>query len=135
MHKFMAQGMFGSKEFDTIEEARAVLNFALEQYQKSEEHMHQIECRIVFDKGYVPISVPLDAKQIPPANEYAMFDMYSGEYVVYQTFDEAKVVAQAQQQQRTQALKASYSISTRSTDPDTGEESWVVIETLGGTNE
>lgn len=135
MHKFIAHGMFGSNGFDTIEEARAVLKFAFEQYQKSEEHSYLIQCRIMFDKGYMPICVPFDAKQIPPADEYAVFDMYSGEYVVYQTFDEAKAVAQVQQQQRTKALKASYSISTRSTDPDTGEESWVVIETLGEPNE
>jgi hypothetical protein len=135
MQKFVSRGMFGSKEFNTLEEARAVLNFAFEQYQKSEEHMHQIECRVMFEKGYLPISVPFDTQQIPPADEYAAFNMYSGEYVVYQTFDEAKGAVEAQQKQRTAELKASYSISKRSTDPDTGEESWIVIETLGGANE
>jgi len=135
MHKFMAQGMFGSNGFDTLEDARAVLNFAFEQYQKSEEYVYQIECRVMFERGYLPISVPFNTQQIPPADEYAAFNMYSGEYVVYKTFEDAKKVVEAQHQQRTADLKASYSISTCSTDPDTGEESWVVIETLGGVNE
>jgi hypothetical protein len=135
MHKFLAQGMFGSNGFDTIEEARAVLNFAFEQYQKSEEQSYQIQCRIMFEQGYMPICVPFDTQQIPPADEYACFDMYSGEYVVYKTFEDAKKVVEEQRQKRSAELKASYSISTCSTDPETGEESWVVIETLGGTNE
>jgi len=135
MNKFIAQGMFGSNGFNTIEEARAVLNFAFEQYQKSEEQSYQIQCRIMFDKGYMPISVPFDTQQIPPADEYAFFDMYSGEYVVCKTFEDARRSVEAQRQKRAAELKASYSISTCSTDPETGEESWVVIETLGGANE
>jgi hypothetical protein len=135
MQKFVVQGMFGSTLLNTIEEARAVLNFAFEQHQKKEERIHKIQCRVMFDNGYVPISVPFDTQTIPPADEYSIFNMYSGEYVVYKTFDEAKMAVEAQRQQRTAELQASYSISTHTTDPETGEEVLVVIETLGGTNE
>ena len=135
MQKFAVQGMFGSTLLNTIEEARAVLNFAFEQHQKKEERVHKIQCRVMFDNGYVPISVPFDTQTIPPADEYAVFNMYSGKYVVYKTFDEAKSVVETQHKKRTEELQSSYSISTCSMDLETGEESWVVIETLGGANE
>lgn len=135
MHKYIANGMFGSYQLNTIEEARAVLKFAFEQNQKSEERVYLVECRAIFGNKYVPVSVPFDTKQIPIADEYAAFNMNTGQYVVYKTFEEAKQDIEAQRQQRVEELMASYSITMQHTDPDTGEESWVVIETLGEPNE
>lgn len=128
---YLITGMFDSQQVSTIEEARAILQFAYDRQVQSEAYLFDIQCRTnTGENTFNAVSVPSDTTPFPVADEYAVFNTHTGVYQTYSTFEQAKTAAEFYKQKRAQELLASHSISEIKFNPATNIEEWVVIETM-----
>lgn len=133
MKNFRINGDFGEREFDAIEEARAVLRFAFEKHFEANRRRYFVQCRtITGENSYSLVSVdPLDADAVPPpADKYAAFDHVGGDYTLFDDFQSAKNMAIAAYQQRYNEMGDCFTVEYKDVDPETGTPVWRFFESL-----
>ena len=133
MKNFRINGDFGEKEFDLIEEARAVLSFAFEKHFEADRKRYFVQCRtFTGENSYSLVSVdPLDAETVPPpADAYAAFDHTGGGYTLFDDFQSAKNMAVAAYQQRYNEMRDCFTVEYKDVDPETGAPVWRFFESL-----
>lgn len=128
---YLITGMFNSQEVDTIEDARAIVQFAYDRRVESEAYLFQVQCRYIVDgTSFRTENVPPETLPEPVADEYGAFNTQTGVYDIYQTFAEAKAAVEAFRQSRADTLMATHTISAVVYNPETSQEEWAVVERM-----